>query len=55
MRRALVLALLAAVLLGGCSLKKNDSGCAADPAGVGGSGTVVCTRPPPTQFNQLGQ
>ena len=55
MRRALVLALLATALLCGCSLKANDSGCAADPAGVGGSGTAVCTKPAPTQFNQLGQ
>jgi hypothetical protein len=56
MRRVSALALLVIVLTTGCSLTKdNGSGCAADPSGIGGSGTTVCTKPPPAQFSQLGQ
>ena len=47
--------LVAILLLTGCSLKKADSDCASDPSGVGGSGTTVCTRPPPAQFSRLNQ
>jgi len=55
MSRARILgALVAILLLTGCSLKK-DSDCASDPSGLGGSGATVCTKPPPSQFSQLGQ
>jgi len=54
MRRVLVLVALAAVLLSGCSLKKDDSSCTGDPTGAGG-GNLVCTKPPPTQFDKLNQ
>jgi len=46
--------LLLVVLLAGCQLKKSSSDCTSDPGLVGG-GTSVCTKPPPTQFKQLGQ
>jgi hypothetical protein len=56
MRRVCALgALLVVLLASGCSLKKNDSSCVSDPSGLGGSGATVCTKPPPTQFTQLGQ
>ena len=56
MRRACALgALLVVLAASGCSLKKDDNGCASDPSGLGGSGTTVCTKPPPTQFTQLNQ
>jgi hypothetical protein len=45
---------LLVVLLGGCQLKKSSSNCVNDPGVVTG-GTSVCTKPPPTNFNQLGQ
>ena len=46
--------LLVVVLLAGCQLKKSSSDCTSDP-GLTTGGTSVCTKPPPTQFNQLGQ
>jgi len=56
MRRAWVTgALLVLLLAGGCSLKKDNSSCTADPGLTAGGGSKVCTRPPPTQFNKLGQ
>jgi hypothetical protein len=50
---ALVVGVLG-VVLGGCQLKKSSNDCASDP-GLTTGGTSVCTKPPPTQFNQLGQ
>jgi hypothetical protein len=48
-----VLALLA-VVLGGCQLNNDNKNCMGEPGEAGG-GVSVCTKPPPTQFNKLGQ
>ena len=53
--RSLFAVLLLVAAVTACSLKKADSGdCVADPSGAGG-GTQICTKPPPTPFDQLGQ
>jgi hypothetical protein len=54
MRRALALVALTAVLLGGCSLKKDNSNCTGDPTGAGG-GNQGCPQPPPTHIDKLNQ
>ena len=51
----LVALTLGAILaLSGCQLRNDTSNCAGEPGEAGG-GVSVCTRPPPTQFNQMGQ
>lgn len=55
MPKVLALTVLAAALtLGGCDLKSKHSDCTTDP-GLTTGGATVCTQPPPSQFNQLGQ
>jgi hypothetical protein len=49
-----LLALLLVLLLGGCRLSSDSKNCAGEPGEAGG-GVSVCTKPPPTQFNQMGQ
>ena len=54
MRRSWPLGLLlAALLIGGCDLKKDDD-CVTDP-GMTQGGSSICTKPPPPQFSKLGQ
>jgi hypothetical protein len=48
---ALVALLLA--LVAGCQLKNDNKNCVGEPGEAGG-GVSVCTQPPPSQFNQLG-
>jgi len=45
---------LLAVVLAGCQLNNDNKNCVGEPGEAGG-GVSVCTRPPPTQFNQMGQ
>jgi len=56
MRRSWSLAALALLILvlTGCQLHDTNKSCANEP-GVAGGGTSVCTKPPPSQFNQMGQ
>jgi hypothetical protein len=49
-----VTALTATLALGGCDFKSKGNDCTTDP-GLTTGGTSVCTQPPPSQFNQLGQ
>ena len=49
-----LLVVLMGVVLCGCALKKSNSNCSTDP-GLTTGGTSVCTKPPPSNFNQLGQ
>jgi len=45
---------LLAVVLAGCKLSNDNNNCVGEPGEAGG-GVSVCTKPPPTQFNQMGQ
>ncbi len=49
-----VLVLALTVALSGCQLRNDSSNCAGEPGEAGG-GVSVCTRPPPTQFDQMGK
>jgi hypothetical protein len=44
---------LLAVLLTGCQLDKKSNDCVSQP-GLTTGGTSVCSKPPPSDFNQLG-
>ena len=48
-----VAALLLLVLLTGCQLEKKSNDCVNQP-GLTTGGTSACSKPPPTDFNQLG-
>jgi hypothetical protein len=56
MRRTSLLAALAllAVVLAGCKLSNDNNNCVGEPGEAGG-GVSVCTKPPPSQFNKMGQ
>jgi hypothetical protein len=49
-----VLVVLLTLLLAGCRLTSDSKNCAGEPGEAGG-GVSVCTKPPPNQFNQMGQ
>jgi hypothetical protein len=57
MRRRWFLAvlMLLALALGGCRLHPSKSDTCVGEPGEAGGGVSTCTRPPPTQFGQLGQ
>ena len=54
MPSSLAVLALALVVLGGCQLKKDRGDCVSDP-GMTTDGSTLCSQPPPSQFDELGQ